>query len=84
MADKLKAITLGKTQEIESIHVDIADNDGIIVSWTIYTPSKAKSESGWDNHKEVFNSPDKALDRIKELFSAEMDRKIGEKSKSKK
>ena len=32
MAEELAPIKLGKTQEIESIRVDIADNDGIIIS----------------------------------------------------
>ena len=78
--EELKAITLSETQEIESIRVDIADNGGIIVSWSIYTPSKAKSESRWDEHKEVFDKSEDALERIKGLFSAEINRK----SKSKK
>ena len=79
MAEEMAKIALGKTQEIEQIRIDVADNDGIIVSWTIYTPSKSKSGSGWDDHKEVFDSQDVALSRIKELFAAEIGRKLSKK-----
>lgn len=80
MTDEVSPIKLGKTQEIESIRVDIADNDGIIVSWSVYTPSKSKSGSAWDEHKEVFDKQDDALARVKELFTAEINRKL-EKNK---
>ena len=80
MAEELAPIKLGKTQEIESIRVDIADNDGIIISWSLYTPSQTKSRSEWKEHKEIFNKVDAALSRIKELYSAEINRKIAKKN----
>ena len=71
MADKLKtppALKLTSAQEIESVRFDVSDNGLLIINYSIYTPSKAKSESKWDEHIEVFDDCSKALFRISELY----------------
>jgi len=75
MAGKLPDLNkLGKDIEIESVYVGISDNGVLTVDWSIHKPRKAKSESTWENYKEVFTDLDKALDRVKEIYTAKIKR----------
>lgn len=65
---------LGKDIEIQEVYVDISDNGVMTVNWSIHKPAKAKSESQWENYKEVFTDLDKALDRVKEIYTVKIKR----------
>lgn len=74
---ELEKIKLSGLQEIQSINIEPADNGGCVVRYTVYTPSKKNNESGWDNHTELFDEEEieVALDRIKELYAANLENK---------
>lgn len=65
-------------QEINNINTDVADNGGLIVRYTLYTPAKKNSESQWDDKTYIFDNCEEALDFIRELFQAKIKMQVGE------
>jgi len=74
---ELKEIKLKGLQEIQSINVEPADNGGCVLRYTIYTPSAKYSDSNYDSRTELFDEDEieTALDRVRELYRANMDAK---------
>ena len=74
---ELEKIKLSKMQEVQSINLRPADNGGCTLSYSIYTPSAKNNQSSYDEHNEVFadNEIEEALDRIKELYRANLQAK---------
>jgi len=75
MAD-LVSVKVGKTQKIQNVQVEVADKGGIIVSWTLYTPTKQYSESSYAEHKVVFDDCETALEQIKLLYKTNLSAQI--------
>jgi len=74
---ELKEISLKGMQELQSINIEPADNGGCVLRYTIYTPSAKNSDSSYDSRTELFNEDEieTALDRVRELYRANMDAK---------
>ena len=78
----MEEISLTGQQTLDSIRVDIADNGGAVLKYTIYTPSGKHSESTWDEKTEIYEDEEietKLLPRITQLYRTEIARKKGEK-----
>jgi len=80
---ELEKITLSKMQEIQSINIEPADNGGCVLRYTVYTPSMKHSDSMYDSHTELFDEDEigTALDRIRDLYAANLNAKKNGKSK---
>jgi len=59
--------------QYQHIRLEPADN-GLTVSWTTYKPAGKKSESYYEDHKEVFkmDEEDKAMNRLVALHRENM------------
>ncbi len=69
----MEAIKLTKNQEIQSIHLEPADNGGGVLRYTIHTPHMQNSDSVYDEQTEVYSDEEietVALPRILELYKA--------------
>jgi hypothetical protein len=81
----LDKIKLSSNQEIRDINVEPADNGGVALRFSIYTPSLRNSESVWDSRTEVFPEDKvetEAMDRIVELYKLDIANKKAKKSGS--
>lgn len=81
--NELTPISLMANQEVQNICVEPADNGGCVIRYTLYTPALRNSESVYDSKTEVFNEDEVetlAMDRIVELYKADMAAKRDKKS----
>ena len=60
--------TLSKGHEVEGINMKLSDDGEIIVSWTIYKPSRKNSESTWEDHTIVCETCAEAWDKLESLY----------------
>lgn len=81
----MEPISLTKNQEVNNIRVSIADNGGLVLTYTLYTPSLANSDSKWDEKTEIYSEEEietTALPRIMELYRADIANKKTQKASS--
>jgi len=80
--EELEVIKLKPLQEVQNINIEPADNGGCVLRFTIHTPSKTYSESNYDNRVELFDEDEieSALDRIRDLYKANIEGKKTKKS----
>lgn len=81
----MEEIKLSKNQEINGISIRSSDNGGIILSFTIYTETPSKNQSGWDDRTETYEAEEfesKVLPRITELYKMDYENRMkGKKPK---
>ena len=82
--EELKPIVLKPNQDVDSIRIEIPDNGGLIVNYTLHTPSIKNSDSIWDDKKEMFDDDevDEAFARIQELYKAQYTHRKAQRAKT--
>jgi hypothetical protein len=70
-------IKLDDKQQVQDVSLTPGENGGCMLTYCIYTPAKTHTESTYDRHNEVFGEDqmEEALDKIKELFRANINSK---------
>jgi len=59
MAEEEKIIDLKANQTIESLGLDISDNGGFIVRYSVVTNAPTKGQTGWESRMLTFGEGEK-------------------------
>ena len=73
-------VSLPKSQEVENINMKVSDDGEIIISWTIYKPSKKNSESNYEDHTVVCEDCDEARAKLWELYMLKLKQEFVKKN----
>jgi hypothetical protein len=75
---ELQPIKLKKDQEIEYVSMNVGDNGGCVINYTIRTKAASYDKETHDSRTEIFGDTEvdsKALPRIMEIYKANFENK---------